>query len=210
MTEDVFNKKGQNNPKHPLYRVWASMKNRCLNRKDAHNYSWYGGRGVRICDRWLGEHGFANFVKDMGERPKGYSIDRIDVNGDYCPENCKWSSAEEQSRNRRNNVKVVVEGDTLTPLDISKKVGISEETIRARIRKGKNGSELLSPLGKGAPRRVICIETGEEFCSLAAAARAKGLHSNSLWSVLRGPSKTAGGLHWRYADEVYEQIKRLV
>lgn len=213
MEQPVLNSKGRNNSKHPLYHVWTSMKNRCLNKKDVRNYSWYGGRGVCVCDKWLGEHGFENFVKDMGERPKGYSIDRIDVNGDYCPENCKWSSAEEQSRNRRNNVKVVVEGDVLTPLDISKKVGINEETIRSRIRHGKIGENLLSPLGNGSPRAVRCVETGEEFKSLAEASRAKGVHKNSLWSVLRGPSKTAGGLHWEYVEneeEVLNEIKRLI
>lgn len=213
MKQPILNANGQNNSKHPLYFVWAGMKNRCYNKRDKANYGWYGGRGIRICDRWLSKDGFSNFVKDMGDRPKGYTLDRIDVNGGYCPENCRWASAKEQARNRRTNIRVCVDGKITTPLEISKQTGVCEETIRSRIRHGKMGEKLLSPLGNGSPRAVRCIETGEEFKSLAEASRAKGVHKNSLWSVLRGPSKTAGGLHWEYAenaDEVYNQIKRLI
>ena len=115
--------------------------------------------------------------------------------------------------NRRNNVRVKIHGKTLAPFMISELSGISEDTIRTRIKRGKSGDDLLSPLGVGSPRKVRCVETGEEFSSIAMAAREKGLRSNSLWSVLRGPAKTAGGLHWEYvknADEVYNEIKRLI
>ena len=212
--EKVLNSNGRNNPRHPLYSVWVGMKNRCYNKKDKYDYHWYGGRGIEVCDRWLDKHtGFLNFVKDMGPRPKGFSLDRIDVNGNYCPENCRWADPKQQAMNRRNNVKVEIHGKILTPSAISELSGVSEDTIRTRIKHGKSGDDLLSPLGVGSPKRVRCIETGEEFSSIAMAAREKGLRSNSLWSVLRGPAKTAGGLHWEYAknaDEVYNEIKKLV
>jgi hypothetical protein len=79
------------------YGIWASMKRRCLNKKDEH-YPSYGGRGIYICDRWLK---FENFYADMGPRPKGRSIDRINNDGNYEPGNCRWATALEQVMNRR-------------------------------------------------------------------------------------------------------------
>lgn len=87
------------------YKSWDAMKQRCLCTTRP-NYKNYGGRGIKVCDRWLGAHGFANFLEDMGERPKGTTLDRINVNGDYCPENCRWASKRAQACNKRNNKKV--------------------------------------------------------------------------------------------------------
>lgn len=89
--------------KHPLYPIWNSMRQRCycLKRKDYHNY---GGRGIKVCSRWQEPDGkgFLNFIEDVGPRPEGYTLDRIDNDRDYGPDNCRWTTQSYQCRNRRN------------------------------------------------------------------------------------------------------------
>lgn len=83
------------------YRIWQGLKNRCLNSK-GRDYKYYGGRGIKVCDRW--RDSFLNFYEDMGERPEGTSLDRIDVNGDYNSDNCRWVNNIIQARNKRTPV----------------------------------------------------------------------------------------------------------
>ncbi len=80
------------------YQSWSGMKRRCIN-KTNHAYSRYGGRGINICDRWITS--FENFYSDMGHKPEGYSIERINNDGNYEPDNCKWATPAEQSKNKR-------------------------------------------------------------------------------------------------------------
>lgn len=86
----------------PEWTTWWSMISRCKY-PSTYAYPWYGGKGIKVCDRWLGENGFSNFLADMGRRPgKGWSIDRIDPSGDYEPSNCRWlTTSENSSRARR-------------------------------------------------------------------------------------------------------------
>lgn len=83
--------------KTPAYTTWSSMMTRCYN-SNAANYWYYGGRGIRVCKRW---HEFSAFYEDMGERPKGHTLDRIDPDGDYTPSNCRWATHSTQMSNKR-------------------------------------------------------------------------------------------------------------
>ena len=98
---NIVQKRREGQTEHPLYNTYGGMKKRCLQENDK-DYYRYGGRGIKICDRWLGVDGFFNFIDDMGERPEGYTLDRIDSEGDYSPENCRWADINTQGLNKRN------------------------------------------------------------------------------------------------------------
>lgn len=83
--------------KSKTHGIWATMKSRCMN-QNTKTYPYYGGRGIKVCESWMK---YENFIRDMGECPPGFSIERRDVNGGYCPENCEWIPRNQQSKNRR-------------------------------------------------------------------------------------------------------------
>jgi hypothetical protein len=120
------------------YQAWAAMITRCTNRKQA-GWSRYGGRGISVCEQWM--KSFSTFLRDMGERPPGRSLDRIDNSGNYEPRNCRWATRAEQNRNTRRNV--WIQSDTGGPelmVDVTNRLGVTQAEIYRRI---KNGSLLV-------------------------------------------------------------------
>lgn len=104
-----------------VYKIWSSMIERVQPKYK--NKERYYDRGIRICDRWKT---FENFYKDMGDPPHGASIDRIDVNGDYCPENCRWASSKTQQNNRTNTRYLNVNGEKIPLMEFADKLGIKK------------------------------------------------------------------------------------
>ncbi len=128
------------------YHSYNGMIARCYN-TNLKRYKDWGGRGISVCERWL--ESFENFYEDMGPKPSnGYTIERIDNNGNYTPENCIWATQKEQGRNQRTNVHITYNNITLTVSEWSEKLGIKAATIYARVRKGKSPEECLKEVQK--------------------------------------------------------------
>src|SRR5580704_16490301 len=90
----------------PTYYSWANMKRRCVYDPNVEWFKDYAGRGIRVCERWKGPSGFVNFIADLGLRPEGMTLDRIDVDGNYEPGNCRWATPTIQNENQRSESEV--------------------------------------------------------------------------------------------------------
>jgi hypothetical protein len=123
------------------YRAWSHMLSRCTNPTDK-SYQYYGGRGISVCDRWIS---FKNFFEDMGKSPSvAHSIDRVDNDGNYVPENCRWATVKEQRRNKRDNRILVIDGERKTLAEWAEKFGVLYKTAHNRLRMG------------WSPREAVC------------------------------------------------------
>ena len=110
------------------YKSWHSMKSRCRN-PSSRSYKYYAGRGITMCDRW---NDYSNFLVDMGPRPPGTTLERTDVNLGYTPDNCVWATWDQQARNRRNNVFVMLDGERIVISDACRRLGIKGRGISWR------------------------------------------------------------------------------
>lgn len=162
------------------YYAWIDMRRRCTNPQH-HQYKNYGARGITVCDRWM--HSFADFLADMGRAPgKEYSLDRIENNGNYAPGNCRWATHDEQDNNKRVN-RWITHGDkTLTIAQWSKELGVAQPVIRARLRAGKDVSEVLDTYV--VPKKRKIFHDGE-YKSEAEWSRILGIPGTTIRARVR-------------------------
>lgn len=149
--------------RHILQQKLCDMKRRCYNPEEKF-YKDYGGRGIKVCDEWMDKkEGHGNFQKWAVENgwEEGRSIDRIDVNGNYEPSNCRWATPEEQANNRRNNNYITINGVTKTTSEWARQIGISQNAFTGRINSGWTGEELLKP--KFKPLKMSKAEMAKEI-----------------------------------------------
>ncbi len=135
----------------PEYRAWQGMIVRCTfaHRGDFKNY---GGRGIKVCDRWL--QSFVAFLEDMGPRPEGGMLDRKDNNGNYCPENCRWTTRQEQNRNKRSNVLVEWNGKSQCLAAWAEELGIPRDSLVFRLKHWTLEKAMTTPLKPDRRRKL--------------------------------------------------------
>ena len=151
------------------FKSWDAMKQRCLNPK-APDYSRYGSRGIKVWPAWI--NSFETFFADMGPRPDGMTLDRIDVNGDYTPENCRWATAKRQQRNRRDTLMLTLDGATQSLPDWAERLGVPISTLHTRLAKGWTVERALrTPI---QPRRPNSLQSRSEKESRYARPTSRG------------------------------------
>ena len=133
----------------PTFTAWCTMRQRCSNPATP-CFPLYGGRGIKVCDRW---QYFENFLADMGLRPSGMSIERINNDGNYEPGNCRWASARDQANNRRSNKRLTHKGRTQTIAEWAREVGISNLALAQRLRHGWTVAEAIERPLRSWPKR---------------------------------------------------------
>ena len=133
--------------KTSTYQVWVDMKDRCYNYNNC-SYNDYGGRGIFVCDSWL--NSFENFYNDMGDKPKGRSLNRVNNDGWYSPDNCKWSTPKEQNRNMRSNIWITYDNETKCLSDWADFFNINRSTFKRKFNKGWSIEKII----KTSPIRI--------------------------------------------------------
>jgi hypothetical protein len=158
----------------PTYNSWKAMKKRCLN-PNCEQWDRYGGRGIKVCDRWMT---FANFLADMGERPNGTTLDRIDNDGSYCLENCRWATREEQANNKRSNVFIQFGDEQKTMAQLARFFGVNEKKVHKHLKRRSEFDIWTFCSGVSTPPRLL--EHDGRRQSLKAWARELGICSKTL------------------------------
>ena len=187
-----------------VYNIWALMRQRC-NNPNAANYRLYGGRGVKCCESWAK---FQAFLDDMGYPPSPkHTLDRIDSDGDYTPENCRWADPVTQACNRRNGVKITAFGKTQSLSQWARETGVKRHTILHRINNmGMNPEQAMQAKKQSWVQRRVQRTSldGSDvrlFDSIADAAKQTGVLKGSLWAALKRSSPaTFADYCWAYVE----------
>ena len=182
-----------------VYNIWAHMRQRCYNPK-TQNYYLYGGRGITVCEHWRSAKAF---IEDMGPRPsKKHTLDRIDGEGHYTPENCRWADGETQGNNRANNMMITAFGETLTTAQWVRKTGLTRDMIVHRIDiMGMTPEQAFSAERMSwNQREVIQMDLmGNEIRRYKTLAETHKIYGKGVFNAVSGRSKTAYGYTWKYA-----------
>lgn len=200
MVSKRFKKHGMRKTK--IYSKWQNIKRRCIDKKDSH-YKYYGGRGISVCEEWLGEHGFENFYKwaMSSGYEDGLSIERKDVNGDYCPENCTWIHLKYQAKNKTNTKRV---NENKIALDAAKENKVIPSTMYGRLRKGMTVEDSIKNMNYKAKRvKQIDIKTGEViniYKSIREAAKKLNRSCSDISLCANGKLNKAYGYIWRFEN----------
>lgn len=155
-----------------LYMTWAGMKQRCSNPKHK-AFKRYGGRGITVCERWA--NSFEAFMEDMGPQPLEYTIERINLNGNYESTNCKWIPKSEQGLNQSRNHWLDVNGEKYLITHLARKLGIPLGNMQQRVKKGLRGDALIQPQKH---RRMF--EFGGEKATITQHARNRGVNISTV------------------------------
>lgn len=143
-----------------LFNIWSGMKDRCEN-PNSKIFRYYGGKGVAVCDEWHRFEVFRDWAMANGYRDD-LSIDRIDVNGSYCRENCRWVTKKDQCRNRSSNVLIEINGEKRSLMEWCELFGFPYKTAYDRYHRGKVGMDLFAPIAKGKNKGFCVNKTRKE------------------------------------------------
>ena len=162
--------------------AWSNMKDRCLNDKYP-SYSNYGGRGIKVCKRWIDS--FDNFLEDIGTGPKGSSLDRRDNSKGYNPSNCRWVSNDVQQNNKRTNIVLEYNGKKMSVTQWSRNVGINRDIVSNRLRRGWPVGEALGFESRVNIKAPIYISYNGKRLNIPQWSERIGISSQALYLRLK-------------------------
>lgn len=165
----------------PVYTVWRQMKARCANPNNS-RYHRYGGRGIKVCTRW---QEFDNFFTDMGHVPEGMTLDRIDVDGDYAPDNCRWASRVEQQNNMSTNRLFTYEDKAQTLAEWARELGLAYHVLKYRLNRGWEPPELFTKENLKGKTVKHLVEYEGEMIPLKEASARSGVPMQTLYWRMR-------------------------
>jgi hypothetical protein len=175
---------------NPTRNAWREMWKRCTNPRSK-SFAWYGARGIAVCERW---RSFENFLADMGPRPLGLSLDRVDNDRGYEPGNCRWATASEQANNTRRTVRITAEGVTLPRSVWVRRSGLSLSTVRHRVAAGWTAEEALGtgPLARPRTSKLTAgtvraaRDRNSQGVSVYTLAAEAGVSVPTMWKAIVG------------------------